>query len=366
MRRLLHLCSPRRSKQHQQQQLPHQQPIFPPPPIVPFPPPHHLPYHNVDAHLHALAGQAEGFGCHSIGGLHGQIYHVTTLNEDGEGSLRFACKSNKPLWIVFDVSGVIKLSSAIRVHSYKTIDGRGQRVKITGKGLQLRECEHVIICNLEFEGGRGDDVDAIQLKPNSKHVWIDRCSLSDYDDGLIDITRQCTDITVSRCHFFNHNKTMLIGADPSHVEDRCIRVTIHHCFFDGTRQRHPRVRFGKVHLYNNYTRDWGIYAVCASVESQVLSQCNFYEAGSKKKTFEYYFEKASDKHAEVSGSLCSEGDMFLNGAVGVPKNPELVFRPEALSLTCSISHCTPDLASRIQSVAGWQQIMCPPVQKPEY
>lgn len=62
---------------------------------------------------------------------------------------------------------------------------------------------------------------------------------------------------------------MLIGADPTHVGDRCIRVTIHHCFFDGTRQRQPRVRFGKVHLYNNYTRNWGIYAVCASVESQV-------------------------------------------------------------------------------------------------
>jgi pectate lyase len=62
---------------------------------------------------------------------------------------------------------------------------------------------------------------------------------------------------------------MLIGADPTHVGDRCIRVTIHHCFFDGTRQRHPRLRFGKVHLYNNYTRNWGIYAVCASVEAQV-------------------------------------------------------------------------------------------------
>lgn len=62
---------------------------------------------------------------------------------------------------------------------------------------------------------------------------------------------------------------MLIGADPTHVDDRCIRVTIHHCFFDGTRQRQPRVRFGKVHLYNNYTRGWSIYAVCASVESQV-------------------------------------------------------------------------------------------------
>ena len=74
-----------------------------------------------------------------------------------------------------------------------------------------------------------------------------------------------------RCHFFNHNKTMLIGADPKHFEDRCIRVTIHHCFYDGTRQRHPRVRFAKVHLYNNYTRGWSVYAVCASVESQVSS-----------------------------------------------------------------------------------------------
>lgn len=75
-----------------------------------------------------------------------------------------------------------------------------------------------------------------------------------------------------RCHFMNHNKTMLIGADTSHVTDRCIRVTIHHCFFDGTRQRHPRVRFAKVHLFNNYTRHWAIYAVGAGVESQVRNR----------------------------------------------------------------------------------------------
>lgn len=77
------------------------------------------------------------------------------------------------------------------------------------------------------------------------------------------------DFFLHRCHFAMHDKTMLIGADSSHITDRCMRVTIHHCFFDGTRQRHPRVRFGRVHLYNNYTRNWGIYAVCASVEAQV-------------------------------------------------------------------------------------------------
>lgn len=191
------------------------------------------------------------------------------MADDGPGSLREGCRRREPLWIVFDVSGTIQLSSGVRVSSYKTIDGRGQRVKVSGWGLQLSECEHVIVCALEVEGGRGHDADAVQIKPRSRHVWVDRCTLRDFDDGLVDVTGGSTDVTISRCHLASHDKAVLIGASSAHVEDRCIRVTIHHCFFDSTRQRHPRVRFGKVHLYNNYTRDWGIYAVCASVEAQV-------------------------------------------------------------------------------------------------
>lgn len=80
---------------------------------------------------------------------------------------------------------------------------------------------------------------------------------------------------MNRCYFSVHDKTILIGGSSSNIADRCICVTIHHCFFDGTKQRHPRVRFGKVHLYNNYTRNWSIYAVCASVESQVCANLKF-------------------------------------------------------------------------------------------
>ncbi|KAH9735700.1 Pectate lyase [Citrus sinensis] len=298
----------RKNRNEANSYFPHQTPTPTPPPFKFGPSDHHqhqpaaqfqnnstmsLPYAHVDCSLRALAGQAEGFGRLAIGGLHGPLYHVTTLADDGPGSLREGCRMKEPLWIVFEVSGTIHLRSHLSVSSYKTIDGRGQRVKLTGKGLRLKECEHVIICNLEFECGKGPDADAIQIKPKSKHIWIDRCSLRDYDDGLIDITRESTDITVSRCHFSSHDKTMLIGADPSHVGDRCIRVTIHHCFFDGTRQRHPRVRYAKVHLYNNYTRNWGIYAVCASVDSQIYSQCNIYEAGQKKMAFKYLTEKVS-------------------------------------------------------------------------
>ncbi|KAF8395052.1 hypothetical protein HHK36_018991 [Tetracentron sinense] len=345
-----------------------------------------LPYSHVDCNLRALAGQAEGFGRFAIGGLHGPLYHIVSQifveisgfilwrcyrrdiafdSDDGPGSLRDGCRKKEPLWIVFEVSGTIHLSSYLNVSSYKTIDGRGQRIKLTGKGLRLKECEHVIVCNLEFEGGRGHDVDGIQIKPNSRHIWIDRCSLRDYDDGLIDITRESTDITISRCHFSQHDKTMLIGADPTHTGDRCIRVTIHHCFFDGTRQRHPRVRFGKVHLYNNYTRNWGIYAVCASVESQIYSQCNIYEAGQKKVAFKYYTEKAADKEEAVSGFIKSEGDLVLSGAQASPltgAREECVFHPSEFYPTWTVEAPSDSLKTVLQHCTGWQLVPRPAEQ----
>ncbi|XP_047067099.1 probable pectate lyase 4 [Lolium rigidum] len=321
-----------------------------------------LPYADADRTLRALAAGAEGFGRHAVGGLHGALYHVTSLQDDGHGTLREACRAKEPLWVVFEVSGTIHLQTYLRVSSHKTIDGRGQRVKLAGKGLQLKDCHHVIVCNLEFEGGRGHDVDGIQIKPNSTNIWIDRCSLADYDDGLIDITRQSTDITVSRCHFARHDKTMLIGADPTHVGDRCIRVTIHHCFFDGTRQRHPRLRFGKVHLYNNYTRNWGIYAVCASVEAQIVSQSNIYEGGEKKTVFKYMPEKAADREETAAGSIRSEGDAFLHGALPcLVDGPgvESVFRPEDYYDKWTMEAASPALKEVIQLCAGWQPVPRP-------
>ncbi|KAL7615207.1 putative pectate lyase 21 [Lactuca sativa] len=324
-----------------------------------------LPYADVDSSLKGMAGRAEGFGRSAVGGAHGPVHRVTSLADDGPGSLREACRMKEPLWIIFEISGTIDLSSYLNVSSHKTIDGRGQRIKLTGKGLRLKECENIIICNLEFEGGRGHDVDGIQIKPNSKHIWIDRCSLRDYDDGLIDITRQSTDITVSRCYFAKHDKTMLIGADPSHVDDRCIRVTIHHCFFDGTRQRHPRLRFGKVHLYNNYTRNWGVYAICASVEAQIYSQCNIYEAGEKKKAFEFYTEKAADKEEGRSGLIVSEGDLVLNGAQSCPvkeANGEKMFHPSEFYPKWTMEPATDALKQTLQVCTGWQSVAKPAEQ----
>uniref|UniRef100_A0A0D3EPY1 Uncharacterized protein n=1 Tax=Oryza barthii TaxID=65489 RepID=A0A0D3EPY1_9ORYZ len=61
-----------------------------------------MPYADADRTLRALAGAAEGFGRRAIGGLHGPLYRVTSLDDDGHGTLRQACRAHGPLWIVFD------------------------------------------------------------------------------------------------------------------------------------------------------------------------------------------------------------------------------------------------------------------------
>ncbi|CAF1873226.1 BnaC04g56920D [Brassica napus] len=108
--------------------------------------------------------------------------------------------------------------------------------------------------------------EASKLRPEAYKAFSSNCTDVDIPGGgesLDKLYDRCTSALqrIGNKHQDVTLGSMLIGADPSHVDDRCIRVTVHHCFFDGTRQRQPRLRFGKVHLYNNYTRNWGIYIV---------------------------------------------------------------------------------------------------------
>ncbi len=72
-------------------------------------------------------------------------------------------------------------------------------------------------------------------------------------DGQLDITNGSDYVTASWNRFTDHDKTMLIGSTNNPSQDLGkLRVTVHHNHFENTLQRLPRVRFGQVHVYNNY------------------------------------------------------------------------------------------------------------------
>ena len=66
---------------------------------------------------------AVGGGKYATGGRGGQIYHVTNLNDSGEGSFRDAVSKSNRI-VVFDVGGTIELKSAVSAVSNITIAGQ--------------------------------------------------------------------------------------------------------------------------------------------------------------------------------------------------------------------------------------------------
>jgi pectate lyase len=177
---------------------------------------------------------------------------------------------------VIRVSGTISCSGMLRVRSNKTIIGNSGAT-ISGCGLNINGDRNVIIRNITF---RGWNDDAINVQESATNIWIDHNSFTGGKDGAVDIKRGSDFITVSWNRVFGHDKSMLLGhSDDNASQDRGhLRVTYHHNWFDGSKQRHPRVRFGNpVHVYNNYYFNNSGYGVASTEGAGVLVEANSFE-----------------------------------------------------------------------------------------
>jgi pectate lyase len=169
-----------------------------------------------------------------------------------------------------------------------TLLGKGTTARIFGFGLEVETSQNIIIRNIEFWDCPVDGIDI--RDPETHHIWVDHCSFTDgatpdpgaggdaNHDGALDIKKECTNVTVSWCHFTNHSKTCLFGHTDGETADTVMCATYHHNWFDTTWQRHPRVRFGRVHVLNNlYTKN-KLYGVASTCDARVVVEGCYFDS----------------------------------------------------------------------------------------
>lgn len=180
--------------------------------------------------------------------------------------------------LVIRVQGTIDITSKQGVRPNKTIVGVGSSAVVNGGGLDFYRSYNVIVRNIRFTNAEDD---AVNVGQESHHIWIDHNEFVAPVDGAVDIVRGAQYVTVSWNWFNKTDKSMLLGhSDANGSQDTGkLKVSIHHNFFDGSRQRHPRVRFGEpVHVYNNYYKGNAVYGVASTMNAGVLVEGNYFDA----------------------------------------------------------------------------------------
>ncbi|KEY73480.1 hypothetical protein S7711_07504 [Stachybotrys chartarum IBT 7711] len=208
----------------------------------------------------------------TTGGAAGETVTVSDL-----ASLTEAAESDGPLTII--VTGAISGSARIRVASDKTIFGENG-ASLTGIGFYIRRVNNVILRNLAIGQVDADNGDAVGID-ESLNVWIDHLDLSgdlsagkDDLDGLLDITHAADWVTVSNVYFHDHWKGSLIGhSDSNEDEDLgALHITYANNHWFNINSRGPSVRFGVVHVINNYYDSLIDSAINSRMDAQVLVQ----------------------------------------------------------------------------------------------
>ena len=211
-------------------------------------------------------------------------------------------------------SSVIQL----KLKSNTTIIGLGNNSGIRGGTISINGIKNVVIRNLtlvdaidmfphhEKNDGFNAQFDCITIQgSNTANIWIDHCTMKDTlvmqhvqsgtkekwqnYDGLCDIKGDGKGITVSNCHMYHHDKTMLVGSSDDEGDNTVRKLSIINNHFDTCVQRLPMARNSQFHVLNNwYTFDKtqsvgdgktsGDYCIGARKGALIYSEANYFDS----------------------------------------------------------------------------------------
>lgn len=172
----------------------------------------------------------------------------------------------------------------LNIKSNTILIGLGSNSGIRGGTISINGVSNVAIRNLylvdaidmfphhETNDGYNSQFDCITVQGTGvKNIWIDHCTFEDTMvmqhvtngldssdekwqnyDGSCDIKGDAAGVTVSNCHFFKHDKTMLIGSDDKEGNNTVRKISLINNYFDSCVQRLPMVRNSQIHILNNY------------------------------------------------------------------------------------------------------------------
>ena len=188
-------------------------------------------------------------------------------------------------------------------------------------GIFCVRASNIIIRNINFQQPKANNgADAVSMQ-ECDGVWVDHCTFTslnqtkDYEDGSTDVTHGSKNVTVSWCRYIKTQKSCLVGHSNNQSSDSQISVTFHHNWFDQSSSRHPRVRFGVAHVYNNLYDGCTTYGAGSAYGAKVLVEYNYFDGVQLPTDICTYPAKESNEsnlQGSVAGYLYPTQNIYVN------------------------------------------------------
>ena len=243
-----------------------------------------------------------------------------------------------------------KARNRIGLPSNTTLIGSGSTATIVNAAIVISGASNVIVRNLTIvnpcdiapvwdpdDGATGNwnsEYDGITVT-GSKNVWIDHNRFTDAPktddtlpvengkvkqchDGALDVKNGSDYVSITNNVFELHAKNNLIGSsDSTTSDDGHLTVTFRDNHFKNVSERAPRVRFGRVHVVNNYfegSKSHSVYAHGYSIgvgyKAQIRSEQNAFDIAGASSCPAVVKNPGSDSK---TGAISDTGSL-LNGA----------------------------------------------------
>ena len=289
---------------------------------------------------------AEGGGMYTTGGRGGEIYHVTSLEDNNtQGTLRYGIENaERPLTIVFDVAGTIALQKQLQIKKGDlTIAGQ----TAPGDGICLKNytfrihASNVIVrfirCRMGDEKKTEDDAIQVMDKygDSFEKIIIDHCSVSWSTDecasfyGMKDFSFQWNIVSESLRNSVHDKGSHGYGGIWGGTN-----ATYHHNLLAHHDSRNPRIdhdyvshQKGPVSIFNNVVYNWK-GNTCYGGESSSNNGTdyrkynffnNYYKPGPVTPSNHIWFLQPTTSCSNCGGTILL-GHFYMDGNVMHGKN----------------------------------------------